>query len=85
MDKELVYNKVSGEITIHALHLVKPYWTLSIDPVNRIIYVGNSDMFGSATLGQFALDTDNGRFIRNVLAFMVNADQYGDTFLDDFR
>ena len=56
----------------------------AIDPVNRVIYVGNSDMFGSNTPGTFAMDLDNAILIRNVLAFMVNASQYGATFLDDF-
>jgi hypothetical protein len=62
------------------------YPQVAIDPVLRILYIGDVDLFG--TVGgrnSFPAGSAKLAFMNNIIAFMVNAAQYGDYFLSEFR
>jgi hypothetical protein len=59
---------------------------VAIDPVLRILYIGDVDLFG--TVGgrnSFPAGSEKLKFMNNIIAFMVNAAQHGDYFLSEFR
>jgi hypothetical protein len=65
-------------------HNSTPHIQLAIDPAKNLIIVGNMDMF-AADNNRFPVDSDNWKFLNNLLAYIVNAAQYGDVFLEQFR
>ncbi len=57
-----------------------------VDPSNRLVAIGSAQIFGYLNkLNTFAEGSDNWKFLNNLIAFTVNAGQYGDAFLDAFR
>lgn len=58
---------------------------LAIDPVNRLLFIGNVEMFGTYSNNASEMNDDERRFMKNIIAFAINAAQYGDYFLSDFR
>jgi hypothetical protein len=59
---------------------------VAIDPTLRVLYIGDVDLFG--TVGNrnlFPVGSDKWKLLNNLIAFMVNAAQYGDFFLSEFR
>jgi hypothetical protein len=56
---------------------------LAIDPTKRLLFIGSVDFFG--TIQNNPLDPSEQQFLKNLIAFMVNAAQYGEYFLSDFK
>jgi hypothetical protein len=83
------YDNVDGVIvnwpsTMMPFAMVKGRAMLGIDPTRNVIVIGNKDMF-SATNRYFEDYPDKYRFLQNFLSYMVNAAQYGNVFLDQFK
>jgi hypothetical protein len=86
---EPYYNNVDGTInnppsTMMRLVTVNGQGMLYIDPTRNVVVIGNMDMF-SATNDHFLKYPDKYRFLQNFLAYMVNAAQYGEVFLNQFK
>jgi hypothetical protein len=59
---------------------------VALDPVLRILYIGDVDIFGTvSSRNLFPENSDKWRIMNNVIAFIVNASQYGEAFLYQFR
>lgn len=59
-----------------------------IDPTNRVIWIGDAELFstrGGACVNYPGISGDNERFLNNVLAYMLNVVQFGDTFNSQFK
>jgi hypothetical protein len=83
------YDHVDGRITnmpstMIPLVIVNGIPMLSIDPTKNVVVIGNMDMF-SGTNNNFPANSDKWKFLQNFLAYMVNAAQYGDVFLNQFK
>lgn len=61
---------------------------LVIDPVNNVVFIGESQMFHSgystAAVTAAGNGTDKSKFLGNLLAYIINAAQYGTHFTDLF-
>ncbi|MDR0765816.1 MAG: hypothetical protein LBF09_02615, partial [Odoribacteraceae bacterium] len=81
-----VANYPSSLVALLAVGRASGSWhiQLAIDPVQNLIFIGNMDMF-SGVDNRFPAGSDNWKFLHNLLAYIVNAAQYGDVFLKDFR
>jgi len=62
---------------------------VGVDPTNRIIWIGHKDMFGIDNTSESYIPnwiyTDNMIFLQNLIAWMVNVNNYGDVFNDRFK
>ncbi|MDR0765817.1 MAG: hypothetical protein LBF09_02620 [Odoribacteraceae bacterium] len=58
---------------------------IAIDPVKRLLFIGNIEVFGTIQNPDASMNTDEHRFMRNIIAFIINAAQYGEYFLSDFK
>jgi hypothetical protein len=58
---------------------------VAIDPVHQLLYIGDVDMFSTLHSNSFTVNGNNWRYLHNLIAFMVNAAQYGEYFLSDFK
>jgi hypothetical protein len=54
---------------------------VAIDPVLRILYIGDMDIFD----GNEFKGNGESEVMRNIIAFIINAAQYGEYFLSDFK
>ncbi|MDR2129969.1 MAG: hypothetical protein LBP56_02165 [Odoribacteraceae bacterium] len=58
---------------------------LAIDPVKRFLFIGNVEIFGTDQNILSEMNTDERNFMKNIIAFVINAAQYGEYFLADFK
>ncbi|MCD8165349.1 MAG: hypothetical protein LUE93_04015 [Bacteroides sp.] len=59
---------------------------LGVDPTNRIIWIGHKDMFGTDASSYTNWgNSDNLKFLQNLIAWMVHVNNYGDAFNDRFK
>lgn len=61
---------------------------VGVDPTNRIIWIGHKDLFGTDGSGapsNWITNDDNLNFLRNLIAWMINVNNYGDAFNDRFK
>ncbi|MDR2129970.1 MAG: hypothetical protein LBP56_02170 [Odoribacteraceae bacterium] len=58
---------------------------LAIDPIKNLILIGNMDMFSAQAPHLFAENSDNWKFLHNLLAYIVNVAQCGELFLEQFQ
>jgi hypothetical protein len=56
---------------------------IALDAERRILFIGSVNLFG--TISGSTYNDDYVKFIGNIVAFMVNAAQYGEYFLSDFK
>jgi len=70
------------------------YCVFGIDPVNRMIWIGDPGIFGASSSlsssypnkeNYLQSKTDNVAFLNNFIAWMTNAALYGEEFLEKFR
>ncbi|MDR0765818.1 MAG: hypothetical protein LBF09_02625 [Odoribacteraceae bacterium] len=66
------------------MHGDSRYPEVAIDPVLRILYIGDLDIFAYYR-DSFTVGGDKWKVVNNLISFLVNAAQYGDPFLNMFR
>ncbi len=56
-----------------------------IDPTNQVVWVGDSEMFHNYNNNYASTNVDNIRFLKNVLAYCVHVNLYGNAFNNQFK
>jgi hypothetical protein len=60
---------------------------IAIDPEHRLLFIGNVEDFGTENNRNVGTEVteDERRFMKNIIAFVINAAQYGEYFLSEFK
>lgn len=58
---------------------------VGIDPSNKMVYIGDTELFGYFHSNYADVNSDNMKFMRNLISWMVHVNNYGKAFNDRFK
>lgn len=62
------------------------YVVVGVDPSNKMIFVGDTELFSKQNSSNYAdSNSDNAKFLRNLISWMVHINNYGKPFSDRFK